>query len=128
MNSLNGKVALVTGVASKRGMGHAIALRLAKEGANVVVVDKYSVPRSSFSTDKEWSGLDAVVAEIKSLRKEALAIAADVSSSPEVNQTVAKALERFKKIDILVHCASMRGPMSTPIVELAEGDWRKILT
>ena len=127
MNSLEGKVALVTGTASKRSMGHTIALRLAREGANVVVVDKYAAPRSLFSGDEGWGGLDAEVAEIKSLGREALAVVADVSSTQEVDKTVAKALERFKKIDILVHCAAIRGPVATPIVELAEEDWRKIL-
>jgi len=46
MSSLSGKVALVTGAASKRGMGRAVAVRLAKEGADVAVLDKYAAPRS----------------------------------------------------------------------------------
>jgi NAD(P)-dependent dehydrogenase (short-subunit alcohol dehydrogenase family) len=48
VNSLEGKVALVTRAASKRGIGHAIALKLAAEGANVVIVDKYAAPRGLF--------------------------------------------------------------------------------
>ncbi len=127
MNSLEGKVALVTGAASKRGMGHAVALRLAREGANVAIVDRYSAPRSLFSGDKGWGGLDAVVAEIESLGREALAMVADISSSQEVSETVAKALERFGRIDILIHCAAIRGPVGVPIVELAEEDWRTIV-
>ena len=127
MNSLKGKVALVTGAASKRGMGHAIALRLAREGANVVVVDKYSAPRSLFPGDEGWGGLDAEVAEIEALGRKALAMVVDISNSKEVDAAVAKTLEKFGKIDILVHCAAIRGPVGTPAIELSEKDWRVIL-
>jgi NAD(P)-dependent dehydrogenase (short-subunit alcohol dehydrogenase family) len=127
MKSLEGKVVLVTGAASNRGMGHAIALRLAREGADVVVVDKYSVPQSLFPEDEGWGGLDEVVSEIESLGMKALAVMADVSSSSEVDKMVAKALEKFGQIDILVHCAGIRGPIMTPVVELAESDWRMVL-
>ncbi|HEY78677.1 MAG TPA: hypothetical protein G4O09_06155 [Dehalococcoidia bacterium] len=80
MNRLEGKVALVTRAASKRGIGHAIALKLAAEGANVVIVDKYAAPRGLFPIDEGWGGLDAEVAEIGSLGREALAIVADISN------------------------------------------------
>jgi 3-oxoacyl-[acyl-carrier protein] reductase len=127
VNSLEGKVALVTGAASKRGMGHAIALRLAGEGANVVVVDKYAAPRSLFPGDEGWGGLDAEVAEIEALGRKALAMVVDISNSQEVDKAVAKALEKFKTIDILVHCAAIHGPVEIPIAELAEEDWRTVL-
>jgi len=127
MDTLKGKVALVTGAAGKRGMGHTIALRLAGEGADIAIVDKYSAPRSLYPGDEKWGGLDAVVAEIESLGRKALAVAADVSSSQEVDAAVAKVLVRFGKIDILVHCAAIRGPVTTPIIDLAEADWKKVL-
>jgi NAD(P)-dependent dehydrogenase (short-subunit alcohol dehydrogenase family) len=127
MNSLKGKVALVTGGAAKRGIGHGVALRLAGEGADVVVVDKYAAPRSLFPGDEEWGGLNAVVDEVRSLGKEALAVVADINNSREVEAAVAKALEKFGRIDILVHCAAIRGPMTTPLVKLSEGEWRTVL-
>jgi NAD(P)-dependent dehydrogenase (short-subunit alcohol dehydrogenase family) len=127
MNSLKDKVAFITGAASKRGMGRAIALRLAGEGADIVVVDKFAAPQSRFPGDEGWEGLNTVVAEVKSLGKEALAIVADTNQSKEVETAVAKALERFGKIDILVHCAAIRGPVTTPIIDLAEEDWRRVL-
>jgi 3-oxoacyl-[acyl-carrier protein] reductase len=127
MDTLKGKVALVTGAAGKRGMGHAVSLRLAGEGANVAIVDKDLAPRSLFPGDEKWGGLDAVVAEIESLGRKALAVVADVSNSQAVDAAVAKVLERFGKIDILVHCAAIRGPVTTPITDLAEGDWKKVL-
>ena len=127
MNSLEGKVAIVTGTASKRGMGHAIALRLAREGANLAIVDKYPAPQSLFPGDEGWGGLEAEVAEIEALGREALAMVADINNSQKVDQVVAKTLEKFGRIDILVHCAAIRGPVGTPVVELSEKDWRAIV-
>jgi meso-butanediol dehydrogenase/(S,S)-butanediol dehydrogenase/diacetyl reductase len=127
MKSLEGKIAMVTGAGSKRGMGHAVALRLAKEGADVVVLDKYAAPKSIWPGDEGWRGLEAVVDEVKSLGRKALAVVADVSSGKEVDEAVAKALKKFGKIDILVHCGGIRGAMTTPIVELSEEEWRAIL-
>jgi NAD(P)-dependent dehydrogenase (short-subunit alcohol dehydrogenase family) len=127
MERFKGKVALVTGAAGKRGMGHAVSLRLASEGANVVVVDKFAAPRSPFPGDEGWGGLDNVVAEVRALGKEALAVVADICVSQEVDATVTKAIERFGKLDILVHCAVTRGPVTTPIIDLAEEVWKTVL-
>jgi NAD(P)-dependent dehydrogenase (short-subunit alcohol dehydrogenase family) len=127
MTVLNGKVALVTGAAARRGMGHGVAVRLAAEGANVAIVDKYAVPRSLFSEDEGWEGLKSVVTEVEAKGGKGLAVVADISNHQEVDAAVAKTLERFGKIDILVHCAAIRGPMTTPLVELSEKDWRTVL-
>jgi NAD(P)-dependent dehydrogenase (short-subunit alcohol dehydrogenase family) len=127
MGSLDGKVALVTGAASKRGMGHAIALKLAREGANVVVADKIAAPKSLFPGDEGWGGLDAEVAEIKALGREGLAILLDISLSQEVDKAVAAILKKFGKIDILVHAAAIRGPVGVPVIDLSEEDIRAVI-
>ncbi|MGD0794818.1 MAG: SDR family NAD(P)-dependent oxidoreductase [Dehalococcoidales bacterium] len=127
MKNLKGKVAIVTGAASKRGMGHAIALKLADEGADVVITDKLMAPRSLFPGDEGWGGLDAEVAEIKALGREGLAIMADISKSSEIDIIMGKTLKKFGKVDILVHCAAIRGPVGKPAVELSESEWRAIL-
>jgi NAD(P)-dependent dehydrogenase (short-subunit alcohol dehydrogenase family) len=127
MGSLNGKVALVTGAASKRGMGRAVAVRLAKEGADVAVLDKYAAPQSIWPGDEGWGGLDAVVEEIKVQGRQGLALVADVSSGEEVEAAVTRTLAKFGKIDILVHCGGIRGAMTTPIVELSEEEWKSII-
>jgi meso-butanediol dehydrogenase/(S,S)-butanediol dehydrogenase/diacetyl reductase len=127
MGSLNGKVALVTGAASKRGMGHAVAVRLAEEGADIAVLDKYAAPKSIWPGDEGWGGLNAVVEEIKAKGRRGLALVADVSSGKEVDAAVAKTLEKMGKIDILVHCGGIRGAMTTPIVDLSEEEWRAII-
>jgi len=127
MKSLEGRVALITGAASKRGMGHAVAVRLAAEGADVIVLDKYAAPKSIWPGDEGWGGLDSVVEEVKSLGREALAVVADISDGKAVDDAVAAALKKFGRIDILVHCGGIRGSMTTPIIELAEDEWQSIL-
>ena len=127
MSDLSGKVALVTGAASKRGMGHAIAVQLAADGADVVVADKFAAPESIWPGDEGWKGLEAVVGEIEAHGKEGLAVTADVSVSADVEALVSRTLEKFGKIDILVHCVGVRGPVPVPVVELDEATWRMLL-
>ena len=127
MSSLESKVAVVTGTSSKRGMGHAIALRLAREGADVVICDKFAAPKSLFPGDEGWQGLEAEVAEIEAIGRKALAVQVDIAKSQEVENMVARTLEKFGHIDILVHCAAIRGPVGTPLVDHTEKDWRDCL-
>ncbi len=127
MSSLNGKVAMVTGAASKRGMGHAIALRLAGEGADVVVVDKFATPKSMFPGDEGWGGLDEIVKEIDATGRQAMALTMDINVSQEIDAGMDKVLKKFGKADILVHAAAIRGPVGVPIVDLSEKDIRAII-
>ncbi len=127
MPDLDGKVALVTGAASKRGMGHRVAVRLAQEGANVAVMDKFANPKSIWPGDENWVGLEEVVAEIKQTGRQGLVLIADVSNETEVNAAVAKTIAQLGKIDILVHCGGIRGAMTTPIIDLPAADWQAIL-
>jgi 3-oxoacyl-[acyl-carrier protein] reductase len=127
MDMLKGKVALITGVAAKRGMGRGVALKFAAEGAKVVVLDKYLVAPSFSPADKDWKGLNAVVSEIQAKGGQALALTADINDSQQVEAAVAEATSKFGKIDALVHCAAIRGPMTTPLVKLTEQEWRTII-
>jgi NAD(P)-dependent dehydrogenase (short-subunit alcohol dehydrogenase family) len=127
MGILKGKVALITGVTSKKSMGHAISLRLAEEGADIVLIDKYARPDTFTPTDKDWGGLEEVAKEIESLGRKAQASVADITSAKEIDSALARAIEEFGKLDILVHCAAIRGPVGTPVIELSEENWRKIL-
>jgi len=127
MSSLKGKVALVTGAASKRGMGHAIALRLANEGADVAVTDKIASPKSLFPGDEGWGGLDAIAAEIEALGRKALAATMDINVSKEIDAVMGKILKELGKIDILVHAAAIRGPVGVPVIDLSEKDIRAII-
>tara|TARA_B110000881_G_C18570349_1_gene515190 strand:- start:80 stop:439 length:360 start_codon:yes stop_codon:yes gene_type:complete len=89
-------VAIVTGVGGEHGIGRAIALRLAKEGADVVVSDLTANPKSS-----TWAGLPSVVEEIECLGRKAIAIEADISNSAHVDRLVQGTIQQFGYIDIL---------------------------
>ena len=91
---LDGKVALVTG--ASRGIGRAIALRLASEGAKVAI-------NYAGNTAKA----EAVKAEIEQNGGEAILVQADVSDSASVDAMVAKVIEAFGQIDILVNNAGI---------------------
>ncbi len=117
--SLTGKVAMITGATAKRGMGHAIALRLAGEGADIIVVDRAKVAPSLFPGDEGWRGLEEEIEEIEALGRKAMAIEMDISKADSVNKGVAAAVAKFGRIDILVNCAAIRG---TPNLDLVDGD------
>ena len=114
MYQLDGKVALVTGAAGAAGLGRAIALRLAAEGADLVVND--------LSEEQGIrKGLPNVVSEIEALGRRALPVYGDVSSSADVQRMVARALDEFGRIDILVNNAGApAGADRVPVVELDE--------
>jgi NAD(P)-dependent dehydrogenase (short-subunit alcohol dehydrogenase family) len=92
---LSPKTALVTG--SARGIGRAVALRLADAGAAVVV------------TDLSQEAVDVVVAEIRANGGRALGHAADVSSGADVEQLIEATIGTFGGIDILINNAALRG-------------------
>ena len=123
-NALNGKVAFVTGAAAKRGMGRAVALRLAQEGADVMVTDKFAAPKSAWAGDEGWKGLEDVVKEIQALGRKAISAVAGVENSKEVDEAVKATLDKLGKIDILINCAGTRGPVGVNIVDGDEKDWK----
>ncbi len=131
MHCLTGKVVLVTGTSNKRGIGCGIALRLAQEGADVIVNDKPKSPEDIDLWDREegWRGLDSLVAEIEALGCRSVAITADVSNSQEVNSMMRKAVELFGKIDILVNNAGLvaRDIGTAPVVDMSEETWTKAI-
>ena len=121
MYNLKGKVALVTGAGGRHGIGRAIAVRLAQEGADVVVNDVKSNPHGGAVA---WRGVDSVVEEIQSLGRRSMSIIADVSDASQVDAMVREASERLGPIDILVNNAgSAAGPDRVPVVELEEDAW-----
>lgn len=124
MYNLSGKVALVTGAASKLGIGRACAVRLAEEGADVVVIDIADATQTGKETEPGWQGLDSVVREIKARGRQGLAVYADVASSRDVQEMVSRSLDRFGKIDILVSNAGIGG-MRLPVSEMSEEGWNR---
>ena len=108
MKRLEGKTALVTG--SGRNIGRAIILKLAEDGANVVV---------NARTNKEEA--EAVAAEARALGVVALPFVADVSERQQVTSMFAAAAEQFGGVDILVSNAAIRP--RKPFTELTYADW-----
>lgn len=116
MYDFTGKVALVTGAGGKQGFGRAIANRLAKEGADVIVIDKQKKLNRVSDADSDWNGIDAVAAEIRGIGRKAEAIICDITRSNEVDLMVKDVIDRFSRIDILVNNAGVkisRGPLDT---------------
>jgi NAD(P)-dependent dehydrogenase (short-subunit alcohol dehydrogenase family) len=109
---LDKRTAIVTG--ARRGIGRAIALALAKEGANVAV------------SDISLEDCQKVVGEIEKLGRKGLAVRCDVTSTPEVEDMVKKTVAKFGKLDILVNDAGIIA--YKPFLELTDDDWDKIMS
>jgi NAD(P)-dependent dehydrogenase (short-subunit alcohol dehydrogenase family) len=98
MYHLDGKVALVTGAGGQHGLGQAIALRLAQEGAHVMLNDVVAKRVDSLA----WAGLVDWACAIQTLGRRALPI---VANARQVDTMVQQGLEHFGQIDILVNNA-----------------------
>lgn len=109
--SLKGKVAFITGGA--QGIGKAIAVRLAQEGAEIVIVDVKS--------DLALSAVE----EIKHLGAVAVAFQADVSDSSQVEELIKNMMGRFSKLDILVNNAGIA--RDALLVRISEEDWDQVI-
>ncbi len=115
MSKLKNKVALITGAGGEHGIGRAIAMRFAREGADIVVSDLTANARG------DWAGLPAVAEEIEAMGRRVLTTEVDVTSAEQVEQMVNTALTQFGKIDILVNNAGApAGPDRVPVAELEE--------
>ena len=130
MYDLNGKVAIVTGAAGRHGIGRAIALRLAQEGAHVVVTDIEQSLEAIRPADRQqgWRGLPSVVEEIEALGRQALGLYSDVTDKAQVEDMLHQTLEGLGRIDILVNNAGSRpGRDRVPVVDLEEEAFDEVM-
>ncbi len=109
---LEGKVAMVTG--ASQGLGRALALAYAKEGARIVI------------NSRQEESIRPVAEEAESRGAEVLALAADVSRSADVERLVGAAARRFGRVDVLVNNAGVLGPR-VAIVDYPEDEWRLVI-
>lgn len=112
MAVLNNKVAVVTG--SARGIGKAIALKLAQAGASIVV------------TDTDTVGIQQTAKEIEAIGGKTLAVAANVADAGEIAALVKKTQETFPTIDILVNNAGVT--RDNLLLRMEEKDWDLVLS
>jgi len=110
--SLKGKVALVTG--GSRGIGKAIAVGLAKAGADVALASR------------KLPDLEEVASEIKGLGRKSLAVAAHIGRLEEINSSVSKVQDEFGRIDILVNNAATN-PTMEQAIDIGERAWDSIM-
>ena len=130
MYDLTCKVAVVTGAAGRHGIGRAIALRLAQEGADVVITDIQASLEAIRPEDRQagWQGLSSVVGEIESLGRKSLGLISDVSDATQVADMVGRTLDQFGKIDILVNNAGSRpGRDRVLVVDLEEDAFDEVM-
>ncbi len=111
MGQLNDKVALVTG--SAHGIGKAIAIGLAKQGANLVMADKDS------------AGLKALEKSILDLGVKVELVPTDVTKEPDIEALFSKTMDRFGRLDILVNNAGVFG--GGPIDEMSTDTWDRVI-
>jgi 3-oxoacyl-[acyl-carrier protein] reductase len=111
MGKLDGKVALITG--SGRNIGRATALKLADEGAHIVVNARGNEAEA-----------EAVAREVREKGVKALAVLADVAKKEQVDALAARALSEFGRVDILINNAAIRP--HKPFTEVTVQDWEHV--
>jgi len=111
VGKLDGKVALITG--SGRNIGRATALKLAGEGAHIVV-----------NARANQAEADAVAREARDLGVKSLAILADIGNKDQVDAMVGRALNEFGRVDILINNAAIRP--HKPFTEVTVQDWERV--
>ncbi len=112
MKRFEGKVVLVTGGGS--GIGRAAVLRFAREGANVVVVDRFE------------DRAQAVAAEVEALGQKALPVRADVAVVQDAQRMIAATLEQFGRLDVMFNNAGIGGE-SNLVRDMPVADWDEVI-
>jgi len=107
------RTALVTGAA--KGMGWEICTTLAREGADLILAARDAPP------------LETLAREVEALGRRALVAPTDVTQASAVERMVARALEAYGHIDILVNAAGVTGPVETPVQDITAEDFKFVL-
>lgn len=130
MSELKGKVALITGAGGMKGVGRAIALKLAGLGAELALTDVWrkSEDLPSDEVQAGWRGIESVAEEVRSTGVGCLIVPCDLKSSDQIRGMVKHATEHYGGIDILVNNArAIIGRDKVPVTELDEDVWNDFL-
>lgn len=126
MADLSGKVALVSGAARYRGLGRAMALRLAEDGADIVITGRAKKPDDRPDNEKEigWLGVQSLAEEIEGMGRQALAVEGDVTKREDVEKIVSATKDKFGTVDVLVNNAGVpSGAGAAPILDMEDDLW-----
>lgn len=128
MRKFSGKTAVITGAGRDKGLGQAIATKLASEGANIVVSD---IGRSrDKATEDQHIGsteeMEAVAAALREHDVKVTTYVADVRLRADMKALAAHALDTHGSLDIWVNNAGI-GYIMSPLLEVTEDDWRAVL-
>lgn len=130
MKELSQKVAVVSGATRKRGLGRAIAMALARAGADVVVTGSDRQPPNLTPEERAegWGGLVDVAKEISALGVRSHTVFMNVCKPQDVQRLVREAMQHMGRIDILVNNATYpRSGDRVPLLELDDDLWRTII-
>jgi 3-oxoacyl-[acyl-carrier protein] reductase/meso-butanediol dehydrogenase/(S,S)-butanediol dehydrogenase/diacetyl reductase len=123
-------VAIVTGASGMRGIGRAIALRFAKDGLDVALVDIQRDPQQIPPQEQAagWRGIESVQDEIAALGGRAISIYADISDPAQVRAACDRTIRELGDIDVLVNNARAGiGRDRAPIVELDVSEFDRVM-
>jgi NAD(P)-dependent dehydrogenase (short-subunit alcohol dehydrogenase family) len=126
MRGLEDKVAVVTGAARRRGIGRAIALRLAEEGSDVVVTGYPRDPSTYPESEQEvgWLGVASVAEEIQAMGRRSLAVEGDVAVASDVAALTSAVADAFGRCDVLVNNAALPSEAgAAPILDMEDDNW-----
>ena len=124
MNELSGRVAVVTGVSRRAGIGFAIARRLIEDGASV-----FCHSWSPHDADQTWGadplGAEGVIRALAAPEERVSHLAADLAEPANARRLMSRAVERFGHVDVLVanHARSSRQPLSSVTAEELDRAW-----
>ena len=126
---LEGKVAIVTGAARHRGIGRAIAVRLAEDGADIVAVGSPRSPERYPEDEKEmgWKGVQSVVGEVEALDRRGLGADADITKKADAERIIDETFAKFGRLDILVNNAGLGYCGEKNLWEIDDREWYEVV-